>query len=183
VHAVGDAFVQTLPDTVRIRNPQERDWMRGDTIVARFDTSAAPPGRAATASARPATATTGRDTTNRPRLQRVDAILDAQAFYQAANPRGPELPPSLCYSRGRQIVLTFANNEAERVIVTRGDSTVADGVCLEPSADSTGARPARGGAGQAPVTPDRRGTTPAAPARTPAAPPASRPQTTPARRP
>lgn len=185
VHAVGKAFAQTAADTTRIRNSTDRDWMRGDTIVAFFDTTqvkrtaanapstvrpladtarskgarAAPPaGMAATVTApnaanvanvatasntavapTTAAAPASRDTASHPRLQRLEAVIDAQAFYQAANQNGPDQPPSLCYSRGRIIVLTFAENEAQRVTVSRGPEQVADGVCLEPGADSTAA--------------------------------------------
>lgn len=182
VHAIGDAFVQTAPDTLRIRNAQERDWMRGDTIIARFDT-AAPPAPPAPPSQPASRAAADRDTASRPRLQRVEATVDARAFYQAASQRGADQPPSLCYSRGQQIVLTFANNEAQRVTVTRGDSTIADGVCLEPAVDSLAGRP---GARPAPpaTAPAARGTAPTTtPAGTPPARPASRPPTTPVRRP
>jgi lipopolysaccharide export system protein LptA len=61
VYAVRGALAQTLPDSTKIRST-ERDWMRGDTIVARFDTTARPRAtRAApaapTASAPPASGT------------------------------------------------------------------------------------------------------------------------------
>ena len=39
VFAVRDAFAQSTPDSTRIRTA-EKDWLRGDTIVARFDTIA-----------------------------------------------------------------------------------------------------------------------------------------------
>ena len=199
VHAVGGAFAQIVPDTTRIRNTTDRDWLRGDTIVAYFDTARAPtrgpasprdtvararPNQPAaarattpltsTAAASPGGPTTPAATTSnpadRPRLQRLEAIVEARAFYQAANEKGPDEPPSLCYSRGQQIVLTFADNEAQRVTVRRGADEVADGVCLEPGADSTttGAPASRPG--------DR-----ASPAST--ASPSRRPATSPVRRP
>jgi hypothetical protein len=202
VYAVGQAFAQTAPDTTRIRTATDRDWLRGDTIIARFDTTSAPRRPAATAPAvtpakagndrsrtaqtTPAVAAAAanvgaarRDTSTRPRLERLEAMVDAQAFYQAASQRGPDAPPSLCYSRGQLIVLTFVENEAQRVTITRGNGRVADGVCLEPSTDSTagpGAPGARGGqaAGASPGA-----TTP----RSPGSRPPSRTQTTPARRP
>lgn len=174
IHAIGGAFVQTAPDTVRIRNAQERDWMRGDTIIARFDTT--PPPRAP----RPATAA---DTNTRPRLQRVEATVDARAFYQAASPRGGDLPPSVCYSRGRQIVLTFASNEAQRVIVTRSDSAVADGVCLEPALDSVASVPRGDQVGRPAAAPANGRGVPATPVGTPPPRPASPRPTTPVRRP
>ena len=197
VYAVGDAFAQSAADTTRIRATSDRDWMKGDTIIARFDTTtvkrparAAPPAprdtapsagrrsrpaatRAVAAPVTPAsTGATTSDTASRPRLERLEAIVDAQAFYQAASQKGPDAPPSLCYSRGQMIVLTFADNEARRVIVTRGSGRVADGVCLEPGADST----AVGGAGGRPDGAGGRPTPAAAGART-------RPTPSPVRRP
>jgi lipopolysaccharide export system protein LptA len=187
LYAVGKAFAQTVPDTTRIRST-ERDWMRGDTIIARFDTTraaargaakATPAAARGVAKATPAAADTA---TERPRLERLDAVVEAQALYQTPNRQGPSAPPSLCYSRGQHIVLTFAEGVVDRVTIVRGDSSqLADGVCIEPAADSARAAAGRPPAGRpgkpgAPTVPPT--TPPASPGTTqqrPVAPPVRRP--------
>lgn len=200
VHAVRGAFAQTAPDSTKVRSG-EKDWMRGDTIFARFDTSQAPrpvaaPGAPATppgsaragnrrnadrnaardtsarvAAARPA----GSDTTSRPRLRELEASGNASSWYQIPSQEGPSAPPSINYVRGREILLTFLNNEVNRVTVQDQGA----GMFLEPATDSTASGTARPGAAPRPGAP-----TPAAPGGTPTPrPPASRPVARPASRP
>jgi hypothetical protein len=109
---------------------KDRDWMRGDTIVARFAT---------------------RDSagTQRAVLSRIQARQGAQSYHIEPNERAPELP-SINYARGEVITVTMedgpaGDNGVERVDI-RGK---VDGVQLEAAgparqepADST---PASGG--------------------------------------
>jgi hypothetical protein len=99
---------------------KQRDWMRGDTVVAQF---------------------VQRDSagTRRAALNRIVARKDAQSFHLDPSPRFPERP-SINYARGEVIVMTMkhgARSGVDRVDV-RG---LIDGIQLEasdlpPAADS-----------------------------------------------
>jgi lipopolysaccharide export system protein LptA len=116
VFAVRDAFAQSTPDSTRVRST-EKDWLRGDTILARFDTVAAP-----------------RDTTGRPRIRDLVARGNARSYYQVATRDGRDAPPGVNYVRGRIITVTFENQEVAQVSIT----DQAAGVYLEaPRAAAT----------------------------------------------
>ena len=138
VFAVRDAFAQSTPDSTRVRST-EKDWLRGDTIVARFDTIAAP-----------------RDTTRRPRIRDLVAHGNARSFYQVATREGRSAPPAINYVRGRIITVTFQDQEVEQVSITEQ----AAGVYLEApraAADTTLAAPRDSvPASRPPPTPARR---------------------------
>ncbi|MBA3891636.1 MAG: hypothetical protein H0X64_14010, partial [Gemmatimonadaceae bacterium] len=51
MHALGNAYAEASPDTVRFMTA-DKDWLRGDTIVALFDTVTASPGDSARAEIR-----------------------------------------------------------------------------------------------------------------------------------
>lgn len=148
VHAVRQAFAQVMPDTTKIRTT-ERDWLRGDTIVARFDTTATPASPAAptTAGAR-ASAAAPRDTTTRTRIRDLVAQGNASSFHQLASQQGPTAPPSINYVRGRQITVTFAQNAVDRVVVLDR----AAGLYLEAATDSA-ATAGAAARGRKPATP------------------------------
>jgi hypothetical protein len=110
VFAVRDAFAQSTPDSTRVRS-SEKDWLRGDTIVARFDTTAAPS-----------------DTTRRPRIRELVARGNARSYYQVATSEGRAGLPAINYVRGRVITVTFENQEVAQVSITEQ----AAGVYLEP---------------------------------------------------
>jgi hypothetical protein len=116
VFAVRDAFAQSTPDSTRLRST-EKDWLRGDTILARFDTVAAPG-----------------DTAGRPRIRDLVARGNARSYYQVAARDGRDAPPGINYVRGRVITVTFENQEVARVSITEQ----AAGVYLEaPRAAAT----------------------------------------------
>ena len=117
--AFGKAFVATGEDSTA----SERDWLRGDTVTARFGT--VPAGEK-----------------EKTLLRRVEAWLEASAFYQVVDAGRPG-PPSLNYARGDRIVVTMKADSAggvERVDI----QGKVDGVQMEPrvaaAPDST-ARP------------------------------------------
>jgi hypothetical protein len=98
-----------LGGTIDLRTKQ-RDWMRGDTVVAQF---------------------VQRDSagTSRAALNRIVARKGAQSFHLDPNPKHPERP-SINYARGDVIVMTMkhgARTEVDRVDV-RGQ---VDGIQLE----------------------------------------------------
>ena len=113
VYAVRNAFAQSDPDSMKIRS-KERDWLRGDTIVASFDS------------------TSSSDSAARPQLQRLVARGAARSYYQIAVAGAPIDRPAINYVRGRTITVAFANRTVDRVNVTEQ----ATGVYLEPVRDS-----------------------------------------------
>lgn len=118
VHAVRRAYAETSPDTMKLKSTQ-RDWLRGDTIIAAFDT-------ALTA-----------DTSSRPRIRELFSNGNASSFYQIPSNKGPTAPPSVNYVRGRTITVSFVDQEVQSVLVEEQ----AAGVFAEPAADSTGKKP------------------------------------------
>ena len=122
VFAVRDAFAQSTPDSTRMRST-EKDWLRGDTIIAHFDT-----------------VSTKKDTGRRPRIRDLLAHGNARSYYQVATREGRDSPPSINYVRGRIITVTFQDQEVDRVSIT----DQAAGVYLEAphaAADSALAAP------------------------------------------
>jgi lipopolysaccharide export system protein LptA len=126
VFAVKHAFAQSDPDSTKIKT-KERDWLRGDTIVARFDSIFAPG-----------------DTSSKPQLVQLVARGGAQSFYHVAISGAPIDKPAVNYVRGKAITVAMANRQVQRVTVTEK----ASGVYVEPviarapaaTGDSTTAR-------------------------------------------
>ena len=116
LRAVGKAFAESDPDTVKIKSI-ERDWIRGDTLIALFD-SIAPT-----------------DTTQ-PDVRELFASGQASAFYQVVADSTQRDKPGLNYVVGRVIRLTFKDQEVETVTVTDQVS----GVYLAPLPEDSVAR-------------------------------------------
>jgi len=95
---------------------KDRDWMKGDTLVAKF---------------------AARDSagTARSVLSRIEARRAAQSYHLDPNAKAPRRP-SINYSRGDAIVVTMRAPPAEGVerVDIRGK---VDGIQLEAAADST----------------------------------------------
>ena len=150
VRALRKAFAQSQPDSTRIRTT-ERDWLRGDTVVARFDSV-------------PAT-----DTSRRPRVREVVARGTASSFYHIPAQNGDRTKPGINYVRGSTITVAFREQQVHTVTVTER----AAGVYIEPASDTASTRPAAAPNAAAPnATTPSRATTPARgqPARRPARP-------------
>lgn len=113
MYAIGSAYAETDPDSTKVKSV-ERDWLRGDTIVARFDSVAAA------------------DTAARPTIKDLLASGKASSFYQVPNTKGID-KPGINYVRGRQIVVDFKHQEVQTVTVV--DS--ASGVFLEAAPPDT----------------------------------------------
>jgi hypothetical protein len=109
VRALRKAYAESNPDSGIVST--QRDWMSGDTIVARFDT-------VATA-----------DTSSRAKIRQIVAIGDARSFYQMKNSKGPKTEPSVNYVRGKMIDIEFTNRKVATVTVTEQ----ATGVMIEPT--------------------------------------------------
>jgi hypothetical protein len=116
VHAIGNAYAETVPDTTKLKSEQ-RDWLKGDTIVAAFDSALAS------------------DTSSRPRIKQLVANNNASSFYQIPSNKGPAERPSLNYVRGKTITVSFVDQDVQSVVVDEQ----AAGVFLEPQSDTTAA--------------------------------------------
>jgi hypothetical protein len=116
VRALRNAYAESNPDSGVVST--QRDWMRGDTIVARFDTLV------------------GTDTSSRPRIREIVAEGNARSFYQMKSSKGPQTQPSVNYVRGRIIDLIFEDRKVSTVTVT----DQATGVMIEP--EPAAAKPA-----------------------------------------
>ena len=116
MRAVRNAWAQSDPDSTKVRS-KERDWLRGDTIVARFDSTG-----------------TADDTTRSPQIRELVARGAARSFYQVAVSGSPADRPAINYVRGGTITVAFANRAVERVTVT----DKATGVYLEPLREGQG---------------------------------------------
>jgi hypothetical protein len=151
VRALRKAFAQGRPDTAKykIAPPDTTDWLRGDTIVAHFDTSA----RAA------------RDTSKAPRIQQLVALGNASSLYHLAPSDSTIKKASLSYVTARDITVAFDSQKVATVSTV--DSVV--GVFIEARADTTGRKAAAS-------TSAKKGTTQS---KTPAKPPAKPPTETP----
>jgi hypothetical protein len=133
VRALRKAYAESNPDSGIVST--QRDWMSGDTIVARFDT-------VATA-----------DTSSKAKIRQIVAIGNARSFYQMKNSKGPKSEPSVNYVTGKNIDIEFADRKVATVTVT----DQATGVMIEPaeaSADTSAA-----GANAKPGTPGSKGKT------------------------
>lgn len=146
VRAVGKALAESAPDSLRIAST-ERDWIRGDTIIASFDSIARG------------------DTSAKARIRELRSLVSATSFYQIPPDDTTSRCPKINYSRGDRITIAFDSQTVQRVSVVR-DSGDADGLYLEcqaPSADAAGTI--------GPAAPGAPGSTPPPPGRpSPAAP-------------
>lgn len=109
VFALRDAAAYGRPDSLRFR-ADTTDWLRGDTIIARFDS---------TATDTAATAT---------RLVELEAVGRARAYYHLASADTALRRAAINYVTGREIVITFRNQQVGSVTVVNQ----AAGVYLEP---------------------------------------------------
>ncbi len=111
IRALRRAYAQSTPDTAKLHT-KERDWMRGDTITAHFDSTPPAPG----------------DTSTQPQLRQLIARGSAQSFYQLAAKDSGVVGPAINYVKGRDISIAFANRQVQVVDIL----DQAQGVYLEP---------------------------------------------------
>ncbi len=98
IHAVGRAYAESKPDSVKFHT-KEMDWLRGDTIIAYFDSVPA------------------RDTASAPKIRTLVAIDSASSYYNMA-PRDTTLcVPAISYAKGRRITVTFDDKGVSNVDV------------------------------------------------------------------
>lgn len=113
MRAIRGAVAEGKPDSIRFR-ADTMDWLRGDTIIARFDTTAAG------------------DTTRATRIRELIALGSAKSYYHLAPADTSMRRPAINYVMGREIVIAFQNQQVARVTVT----DQAAGVYAEPRAES-----------------------------------------------
>jgi len=118
VRALRKAYAESNPDSGVVST--QRDWMRGDTIVAHFDS-------VITA-----------DTSNKPKIREIVAEGNARSFYQMKNSKGPQTEPTVNYVVGRIIDIMFEEGKVATVTVIEK----ATGVLIEPAAASSPEKPA-----------------------------------------
>lgn len=124
VRAMRKAYANSVPDTARILS-SERDWMRGDSIIAQFDPIASKNG----------------ETKSRPR--QIVATGEASSFYQLVSDNVVRSLPNINYVRGKIITVSFTEGEVEKVDVIEQ----AAGVYLEPGGPTTEGENASGTSG------------------------------------
>ena len=158
VRAIRNAFAQGKLDTTRFRleRADSSDWLRGDTIVAHFD-SLAP-----------------RDTSKTPPIKLLVAMGHASSLYHVAASDTAEKRPALNYVNARTILINF---DKQRVsTVTAVDSI--HGMYLDPQPDTAAKRakstsaPGKAAAGSGKTAPPAKPPT-KPPAKPPGLPPAS----------
>jgi hypothetical protein len=109
VRALRKAYAESNPDSGVVST--QRDWMRGDSIFAHFDS--VPAG----------------DTTSKPKIREIVAEGNASSFYQMKSSKGPPNEPSVNYVKGRIIDILFEDRRVATVSVT----DQATGVMIEPA--------------------------------------------------
>ena len=112
---IADSIDAIMPaQRVREVRALRKDWMSGDTIIARFDSI--PP----------------TDTSTKPKVRQIVAIGNARSFYQMKNSKGSATEPTVNYVRGRIIDIDFQEGKVATVAVT----DQATGVMIEPVTQS-----------------------------------------------
>ena len=109
MHAVRKALAEGKPDSTRFK-ADTVDWMRGDTIVARFDTTAT------------------RDTSRAARMKEIIAVGNAKSYYHLAPSDSTADKLAINYVVGRVITVAFQDQRVSKVTVI----DKAAGVYLEP---------------------------------------------------
>lgn len=110
MHAVRGAVAEGQPDSSRFR-ADTVDWLRGDTIVARFDSAAA------------------RDSVQRARLRELQALGHARSYYHLPPADSAMRRPAINYVTGKEIVIGFRAQRVSMVTVIEQ----AAGIYLEPN--------------------------------------------------
>ena len=159
MHAIRGAVAEGTPDTSKFHaQPDQKDRLMGDTIIAYFDSIPA------------------NDTVSKPRIRMLIAIGHASSL-QHLPPQDTTLrKPAINYICGRRITVTFDSAKVKNVKMDDRDPPCG-GMYLEPASDSSHkAAPPTSPAGKPPAggTPPRNPAPTPTPTTTPAV-PAKRP--------
>jgi len=112
IRAIRKAFAQSVPDSTKVHT-KKKDWMRGDTIIARFDST--PP-------------VTKADSSRQPQMVQLLALGTASSYYQFASKDTTAIGPVINYVRGSAVDVAFVDRQVQTVTVR--DSVA--GVYVEP---------------------------------------------------
>lgn len=118
IRAVGNAYATSIADTATVKT-SDRDWMRGDTLIATFDTVARG------------------DTSRTPPVKTILAREHARAYYHVKNAKEKDRP-GVNYVTGRAIDINFLNGGVDTVKV----HDQASGVYVEAADTTVKAKPA-----------------------------------------
>lgn len=134
IRAIGGAYATSIPDTATIHTT-ERDWIRGDTVIATFDQVAKG------------------DTAHTPPIKTIISTTNARALYHIKSSDRPKARSGLNYVTGRVIDIAFENREVHTVTVLDR----ATGLFLDPLDSAAVNRPTKTTAPRsAPRAPGRR---------------------------
>lgn len=131
VRAIGDAVAVGTPDSLKIRT-KDKDVLRGDSILAFFDSTAAGVHTATTDAPAPGKPAARPDSGSTTKVREIRALGNASSLFHIASSKGRDAPPAINYVRGVRI---FVNFDTGAVRDVRVDSA-ASGVYLEPAPDS-----------------------------------------------
>ena len=115
LYAVRKAYANSKTDSTKFVS-KEDDWLKGDTIIARFDS-----------------VKTAADSAAKPQIKVIVANGDAASFYQVASTQGPKAAPNLNYVTGKAITVNFGADKSVSNVAVREK---AAGVYLELAPDS-----------------------------------------------
>lgn len=158
VRAVGGARAVGAVDSTKIRTP-EKDVLRGDSIFAFFDSSAA----------------AMKDTVKGPPIKEIRALSNASSLFHMPSSKGRDGKPSINYVRGARIFVSFdtgavrtvrVDEQASGLYLEPEDSIIVDTLAAKDSAGKGGKKSAK------PATPPKGKTTAPAKPPTPIKPPA-----------
>lgn len=116
LHALRRALATSRTDSTKFMS-SENDWLKGDTIVALFDSTRA-----------------AGDSAAKPTIKSILATGSASSFYQVASSQGVKAAPNMNYVKGKAITVAFG---ADRTVGTVSVREQASGVYLELSAPDT----------------------------------------------
>ncbi|MBA4073189.1 MAG: hypothetical protein C0497_15415 [Gemmatimonas sp.] len=116
LRALRGAYASSRTDSSKFVSTED-DWLRGDTIVASFDSVRA-----------------AGDTAAKPVIRVINAAGAAASFYQVASSQGAKAAPNLNYVKGKVITVDFGADRAVSRVTVREQ---ASGVYLERIPDDS----------------------------------------------
>ncbi|MEO7363570.1 MAG: hypothetical protein ABI120_24780 [Gemmatimonadaceae bacterium] len=114
LRAFGRAQAISKPDSMKMQS-EENDVLRGDSVIAQFDSLKNPA-----------------DTSAKAEIKRVVAMGNASSKVQIASRQGREFPPAINYIRGKHLVVQFDSGQVRLVAV----DSAASGGYYEPVIDT-----------------------------------------------
>ena len=114
LRAFGRAQAVSKPDSMKMKS-EENDVLKGDSVIAQFDSLKNPA-----------------DTSAKAEIKRVVAMGNASSKVQIASRQGREFPPAINYIRGKHLVVHFDSGQVRLVAV----DSAASGGYYEPVIDT-----------------------------------------------